>query len=90
MKMDDIASLGPAPSLVVSPEVFQQIGTITRLLHDTMHQLGVMPRLQKATDGLPDARSRLTYIAEKTADAANKVLNSVSTLFAASAVFSAM
>ncbi|MBK6470247.1 MAG: protein phosphatase CheZ [Betaproteobacteria bacterium] len=77
MKMDDIASLGPAPSLVVSPEVFQQIGTITRLLHDTMHQLGVMPRLQKATDGLPDARSRLTYIAEKTADAANKVLNSV-------------
>ena len=26
---------------------------------------------------LPDARSRLTYIAQKTADAANKVLNSV-------------
>jgi chemotaxis protein CheZ len=77
MKMDDIATLQPAPPLVVSPEVFQQIGTITRLLHDTMHQLGVMPRLQKATDGLPDARSRLTYIAQKTADAANKVLNSV-------------
>jgi len=36
-----------------------------------------MPRLQVATDGLPDARSRLTYIATKTADAANKVLNSV-------------
>jgi chemotaxis protein CheZ len=77
MKMDDIAALQPAPNLVVSPEVFQQIGSITRLLHDTMNQLGVMPRLQKATDGLPDARSRLTYIAQKTADAANKVLNSV-------------
>jgi chemotaxis protein CheZ len=36
-----------------------------------------MPKLQVATDGLPDARSRLTYIATKTADAANKVLNSV-------------
>jgi chemotaxis protein CheZ len=63
--------------LTVSPEVFQQLGTITRVLHDTMQQLGVMPKLQTATDGLPDARSRLTYIANKTADAANKVLTSV-------------
>lgn len=63
--------------LTVSPEVFQQLGTITRVLHDTMQQLGVMPKLQTATDGLPDARSRLTYIANKTAEAANKVLNSV-------------
>ncbi len=63
--------------LTVSPEVFQQIGTITRVLHDTMQQLGVMPKLQVATDGLPDARSRLSYIATKTAAAANKVLNSV-------------
>lgn len=87
MKMDDAALLQPAAppaipalpatGLMVSPEVFQQIGSITRLLHDTMQQLGVMPKLQIATDGLPDARSRLNYIATKTADAANKVLNSV-------------
>lgn len=77
MKMEDIATLQPAAPLVVSPEVFQQLGSITRLLHNTMEQLGVMPRLQSAADGLPDARSRLTYIAQKTADAANKVLNSV-------------
>jgi chemotaxis protein CheZ len=77
MKMEDIASLKPTDSLSVSPEVFQQLGTITRLLHDTMQQLGVMPKLQIATDGLPDARSRLSYIATKTAAAAEKVLNSV-------------
>jgi chemotaxis protein CheZ len=77
MKMDDIATLSPAEPLMVSPEVFQQLGSITRLLHDTMQQLGVMPKLQTAADGLPDARSRLNYIATKTADAANKVLNSV-------------
>jgi chemotaxis protein CheZ len=77
MKMEDIATLKPAEPMMVSPEVFQQLGSITRLLHDTMQQLGVMPKLQIATDGLPDARSRLTYIASKTADAANKVLNSV-------------
>jgi chemotaxis protein CheZ len=58
-------------------EVFIQVGTITRLLHDTLSQLGVMPKLQQAADGLPDARSRLNYIADKTASAAEKVLNSV-------------
>ena len=77
MKMEDIANMRPADALAVSPEVFQQLGSITRLLHDTMQQLGVMPKLQIATDGLPDARSRLSYIASKTADAANKVLNTV-------------
>jgi chemotaxis protein CheZ len=81
MKMDDPSHLEPAaaPALpaTVSPEVFQQIGNLTRLLHDTLEQLGVMPKLQIATEGLPDARSRLSYIAGKTADAANKVLNSV-------------
>ena len=76
MKMEDIAAL-EKNTLAVSPEVFQQLGSITRLLHDTMQQLGVMPKLQTATEGLPDARSRLTYIASKTAEAANKVLNTV-------------
>ena len=77
MKMDDLTALLPKQDIVTSPEVFQQIGAITRMLHDTMQQLGVMPRLQLAADGLPDARSRLNYIATKTASAAEKVLNSV-------------
>lgn len=77
MKMETAETLKPAEQLVVSTEVFQQIGSITRLLHDTMQQLGVMPKLQIAAEGLPDARSRLSYIATKTAAAAEKVLNSV-------------
>jgi chemotaxis protein CheZ len=79
MKMDDLAVLAPpaAPTGGASPEVFQQLGMITRQLHDTLHQLGVMPKLQNAANDLPDARSRLNYIAEKTGNAANKVLNSV-------------
>jgi len=89
MKMDTAETLKPADPLVVSEEVYQQIGTITRLLHDTMQQLGVMPKLQVATEGLPDARSRLTYIANKTADAANKVLNSVDQAKAEHAAISA-
>jgi chemotaxis protein CheZ len=77
MKMDDLDALAPQMAAGASPEVFQQLGQITRQLHDTLTQLGVMPRLQAAADGLPDARSRLSYIAQKTGDAANKVLNSV-------------
>jgi chemotaxis protein CheZ len=80
MKMDNMAVLAnPAnpPAAAASPEVFQQLGLITRQLHDTLHQLGVMPKLQDAANNLPDARSRLNYIAEKTGAAANKVLNSV-------------
>jgi chemotaxis protein CheZ len=77
MKMDDLATLAPPPVAGASPDVFQQLGLITRQLHDTLSQLGVMPRLQAAANGLPDARSRLSYIAKKTGDAADKVLNSV-------------
>jgi chemotaxis protein CheZ len=77
MKMDDLETLAPQLAAGASPEVFHQLGLITRQLHDTLTQLGVMPRLQSAAEGLPDARSRLSYIAQKTGDAANKVLNSV-------------
>jgi len=77
MKMDDLAALAPQMAAQASPEIFQQLGHITRQLHDTLQQLGVMPKLQTAAEGLPDARSRLTYIARKTGEAADKVLNSV-------------
>ena len=77
MKMDSSASLAPDPTNTTPVDVYQQIGTITRQLHDTLQQLGVMPMLQRAADGIPDARSRLSYIATKTADAADKVLTSV-------------
>jgi chemotaxis protein CheZ len=60
-----------------SPEIFQQLGTLTRQLHDTMNMLGVLPGLKHTVDDLPDARSRLNYIATKTAEAAEKVLNLV-------------
>jgi chemotaxis protein CheZ len=78
MRIDELANaLAPQMATQASPEVFQQLGHITRQLHDTLQQLGVMPRLQRAADGLPDARSRLSYIARKTGEAADKVLNSV-------------
>jgi chemotaxis protein CheZ len=77
IKMDELECLAPQMAAGASPEVFHQLGLITRQLHDTLTQLGVMPKLQQAADGLPDARSRLNYIAQKTGAAADKVLNLV-------------
>nr|WP_297355936.1 protein phosphatase CheZ [uncultured Caldimonas sp.] len=74
MKPDDLPENAAATT---SPEVYQQLGEMTRQLHDTLTQLGFMPRLGEITHSLPDARSRLTYIAEKTGEAAEKVLNLV-------------
>ena len=80
MKMEDSTTLAPPAATVpvgTNEVVYQQLGHLTRLLHDTLEQLGVMPNLQIAADNLPDARSRLNYVAKKTGDAAEKVLNSV-------------
>jgi len=77
MKSDAPARLALPLPTGTSPEVYRQLGLLTRSLHDTLEQLGVMPQLQLAADGLPDARSRLNYVAIKTGEAAEKVLNSV-------------
>jgi chemotaxis protein CheZ len=71
------SSATPAQVPAASPEVFQQLGQITRQLHDTLNHLGVIPKLRLSAEGLPDARSRLSYIAQKTGEAAEKVLNAV-------------
>lgn len=75
--MTTLMTTDSAANAAASPEVFQKLGEMTRNLHDTLASLGFMPRLGEIADSLPDARSRLTYIAEKTGTAAEKVLNLV-------------
>lgn len=72
-----------------SGAVHQQLGEMARQLHDSLRQLGLMPKLGELTDSLPDARGRLTYIATKTAQAAEKVLNSVDQAKAAQSTIAA-
>jgi len=60
-----------------TPEVFQRLGTITRQLHDALQELGFAEKLKGTVVELPDAQSRLNYIARLTGEAAEKVLNSV-------------
>ena len=60
-----------------SPDMFRQLGSITRQLHDALKELGYTDKLKGTVDQLPDAQSRLSYIARLTGEAAEKVLNHV-------------
>lgn len=55
--------------------VFNEIGQLTRALHDSLRELGFDKDLQKAASAIPDARDRLNYIATMTQAAAERVLN---------------
>ncbi len=59
------------------PMVFNRLGSITRQLHDALKELGFAEKLKGTVVELPDAQSRLNYIARLTGEAAEKVLNSV-------------
>lgn len=66
-----------SPSTSTPPQLYAQLGQVTRQLHDMLEGLGLMPQLVSAAQGLPDARSRLQYIATKTGQAADRVLTLV-------------
>jgi chemotaxis protein CheZ len=58
-------------------EVHFRLGQLTRQLHDSLNELGIADKLHGAAEELPDAKSRLSYIAKLTGEAAEKVLNTV-------------
>jgi len=67
-----------APALETGTEaevVFNEIGQLTRALHDSLRELGYDKKLQNAASAIPDARDRLNYIATMTQAAAERVLN---------------
>ncbi len=55
--------------------VLNQLGQMTRTLHDTLRELGLNKEIEKATSSIPDARDRLNYVATLTQQAAERVLN---------------
>lgn len=57
--------------------VHHKIGLLTRQLHDSLNELGYADRLRGSMGELPDAQSRLSYIARLTGEAAEKVLSRV-------------
>lgn len=64
-------------SAISTPDVHRMIGALTRQLHDSLSGLGLTEKVNAWADEIPDAKSRLSYIARLTGEAAEKVLNRV-------------
>lgn len=58
-----------------SPDLVYRIANLTRLLRDSMRELGLDQAIKDAAHAIPDARDRLHYVACMTEQAANRVLN---------------
>lgn len=56
-------------------EMLHRIGQMTRGLHESLRELGIDQMVEKAAQGIPDARDRLNYVATLTEQAADRVLN---------------
>ena len=57
--------------------MFERLGGIVRLLHDSLRELGYDKALTEASSQINDAQDRLEYVATLTEQAANKVLNTL-------------
>jgi len=58
-----------------SPDIIQRIAQLTRMLRDSMRELGLDQAIKDAAQAIPDARDRLRYVAHMTEQAAHRVLN---------------
>ncbi|RJG17792.1 protein phosphatase CheZ [Massilia cavernae] len=57
--------------------MYERLGGIVRLLHDSLRELGYDKALTEASSQINDAQDRLEYVATLTEQAANKVLNTL-------------
>lgn len=57
--------------------LIQRIGQLTRMLRESMRELGLDKEIEKAAQAIPDARDRLTYVATMTEQAAERALNAI-------------
>lgn len=71
------SQVAPTAAALSANEVHHQLGTLTRQLHDSLNGLGLTDKVKNWAGELPDAKSRLSYIARLTGEAAEKVLNQV-------------
>lgn len=56
-------------------DVVQRIARLTRMLRESMRELGLDHAIKDAAQSIPDARERLSYVGRMTEQAANRVLN---------------
>lgn len=57
--------------------LFSRIGQLTRMLRDSLVNLGLDRTIMDAAEAIPDARERLNYVVQKTSQAADRALTCV-------------
>ncbi len=67
----------PASDAATAGEIISRIGQLTRMLRDSMRELGLDQAIAQAAEAIPDARDRLDYVVTMTAQAAERALNCV-------------
>ncbi|WP_449405853.1 protein phosphatase CheZ [Massilia phosphatilytica] len=74
-----VAAAAPAEAAGEEHEkgMYERLGGIVRLLHDSLRELGYDKALTEASSQIMDAQDRLEYVATLTEQAANKVLNTL-------------
>ena len=61
-----------------SVELFEEVGKLTRQLHDSLNNFQFDERIANlANEEIPDAKTRLTYVIETTEQAANRTMDLV-------------
>jgi len=61
--------------ITTDKKVIDQIGQLTRTLHDSLRELGYDKRLESIASEVPEAQDKLSYVATKTEQAADRTLN---------------
>lgn len=75
--MSGEAERAPLQDGAASDDLVQRIGQLTRMLRDSMRELGLDKEVEKAAAAIPDARARLNYVASMTEQAAERSLNAI-------------
>ena len=74
----DVMSDLPKPTEEASAhDIITRIGSLTRMLRDSLRELGLDQAIAEAAEAIPDARDRLDYVVQMTAQAAERALNCV-------------
>ncbi|RWR03866.1 chemotaxis protein CheZ [[Pantoea] beijingensis] len=58
-------------------DIISRIGSLTRMLRESLRELGLDRAIAEAAEAIPDARDRLDYVVQMTAQAAERALNCV-------------
>lgn len=67
----------PASDAASASDIISRIGSLTRMLRDSLRELGLDQAIAQAAEAIPDARDRLDYVVHMTAQAAERALNCV-------------